>query len=64
MQHEIDDRLARAVLSGEVRDGQTVLVDVAEGGEALALESAGSMPAGATGFDGPDDVIEAELLDE
>ncbi|MBN9613726.1 MAG: AAA family ATPase, partial [Actinobacteria bacterium] len=37
MQREIDDRLARAVLSGEVRDGQTVLVDVTPDGEALAL---------------------------
>jgi len=64
MQHEIDDRLARAVLSGEVRDGQTVLVDVAEGGESLSVTSAGSMPASAGGSgDGPDDVIEAELLD-
>ena len=39
MQHEIDDRLARAILSGEVRDGQTVLVDVAPGGESLSLVS-------------------------
>ncbi len=28
MQHEIDDRLARALLAGEVRDGDTVRVDV------------------------------------
>ena len=27
MQREIGDRLARAVLSGEVRDGSTVVVD-------------------------------------
>ncbi|MBO1900437.1 AAA family ATPase [Leucobacter weissii] len=61
MQHEIDDRLARAVLSGEVRDGQAVRVDVAPGGEALELEV---LPAG-PGSDGePDDVIEAELLDD
>ncbi|CAG7613694.1 ATP-dependent Clp protease ATP-binding subunit [Leucobacter soli] len=65
MQHEIDDRLARAVLSGEVRDGQTVLVDVAAGGDSLSVESAGSMPASGAGLgDGPDDVIEAELLDD
>ncbi len=37
MQKEIDDRLARAILSGEVRDGSAVRVDVAPGGEALAL---------------------------
>ncbi|MBN9605658.1 MAG: AAA family ATPase [Actinomycetales bacterium] len=29
MQHEIDDRLARALLAGEIRDGDTVKVDVA-----------------------------------
>ena len=61
MQHEIDDRLARAILSGEVRDGDAVRVDLAPDGDALALESIGSMPTSA-GTD--DDVIEAELLDE
>jgi ATP-dependent Clp protease ATP-binding subunit ClpB len=29
MQHEIDDRLARALLGGEIRDGDTVRVDLA-----------------------------------
>ena len=28
MQHEIDDKLARALLAGEVRDGDTVMVDL------------------------------------
>jgi ATP-dependent Clp protease ATP-binding subunit ClpB len=28
MQHEIDDRLARALLAGEIRDGDTVRVDL------------------------------------
>ncbi len=37
MQKEIDDRLARAILSGEVRDGSTVRVDVAPDGDGLAL---------------------------
>ncbi|WP_210479943.1 ATP-dependent Clp protease ATP-binding subunit [Naasia sp. SYSU D00948] len=37
MQQEIDDRLARALLAGEVRDGDTVRVDVAPGGDALAV---------------------------
>ncbi|QBE49159.1 ATP-dependent Clp protease ATP-binding subunit [Leucobacter triazinivorans] len=72
MQHEIDDRLARAILSGEVRDGDAVRVDVAADGDGLVLESAGSAPAasvGSPGFagasgEGPDDVIEAELLDD
>ncbi|GLK16265.1 ATP-dependent Clp protease ATP-binding subunit [Herbiconiux flava] len=38
MQHEIDDRLARALLSGAVRDGDTVRVDVAPSGDALTVE--------------------------
>ena len=65
MQHEIDDRLARAILSGSVRDGDAVRVDVAPDGESLALESAGSVPSnGGAGGAGDDDVIEAELLDD
>ncbi|BDZ45309.1 hypothetical protein GCM10025866_12180 [Naasia aerilata] len=35
MQQEIDDRLARALLAGEVRDGDTVRVDVASDGDSL-----------------------------
>ncbi|WP_125098605.1 ATP-dependent Clp protease ATP-binding subunit [Leucobacter chromiireducens] len=38
MQKEIDDRLARAILSGEVRDGSAVRVDVAPDRGSLALE--------------------------
>jgi ATP-dependent Clp protease ATP-binding subunit ClpB len=38
MQRQIDDRLARAILSGEVRDGEAVRVDVAAGGDALTVE--------------------------
>ncbi|MGD9606461.1 MAG: ATP-dependent Clp protease ATP-binding subunit [Leucobacter sp.] len=71
MQHEIDDRLARGVLSGEVRDGSFVRVDVAEDGDSLELTSEGPAPqaaaASAAGFGGTgddDEVIEAELLDE
>ncbi len=40
MQREIDDRLATALLAGDVRDGDTVLVELAEDGEGLALTSA------------------------
>jgi ATP-dependent Clp protease ATP-binding subunit ClpB len=40
MQHEIDDRLARALLSGTVRDGDTVRVDVAPSGEELVVAAA------------------------
>ncbi len=44
MQREIDDRLARALLSGEVRDGDTVQVDVAAGGDGLWLGPEGATP--------------------
>ena len=37
MQHEIDDRLARALLAGEIRDGDTVRVDLQEDGDGLAV---------------------------
>ncbi|AXH34585.1 AAA family ATPase [Humibacter sp. BT305] len=37
MQHEIDDRLATALLAGEVRDGESVLVDVAPDGDGLTV---------------------------
>jgi ATP-dependent Clp protease ATP-binding subunit ClpB len=37
MQHEIDDKLARSLLAGEIRDGDTVLVEIADGGEGLAV---------------------------
>jgi ATP-dependent Clp protease ATP-binding subunit ClpB len=45
MQKEIDDRLARAILSGEVRDGQAVRVSLADGGDALEVTSVGSTPS-------------------
>ena len=37
MQKEIDDRLARAILSGEVRDGDAVRAALADSGDALEL---------------------------
>ena len=37
VQREIGDRLARGLLSGEVRDGSTVSVGVDETGEQLTL---------------------------
>ncbi|WP_104170719.1 ATP-dependent Clp protease ATP-binding subunit [Cryobacterium sp. M23] len=40
MQTEIDDRLATAILSGAVRDGETVRVDLAPDGESLSVASA------------------------
>jgi ATP-dependent Clp protease ATP-binding subunit ClpB len=60
MQHEIDDQLARALLSGDIRDGDTVLVGVGDDG--LTVSRLDDVAAGPS--DGQDDVIEAELLDE
>ncbi len=37
MQHEIDDRLARALLSGEIYDGDHVVVDLAAAGDSLTV---------------------------
>ncbi|THG29515.1 ATP-dependent Clp protease ATP-binding subunit [Naasia lichenicola] len=37
MQNEIDDRLARELLAGTIRDGDTVRVDVAPDGDSLAV---------------------------
>ncbi|MFM6981258.1 MAG: ATP-dependent Clp protease ATP-binding subunit [Microbacteriaceae bacterium] len=39
MQHEIDDRLATALIAGNIRDGETVAVDVASDGESLSVGS-------------------------
>ncbi|WP_447943762.1 ATP-dependent Clp protease ATP-binding subunit [Microbacterium aurum] len=69
IQSEIQDRLAMALLSGGVHDGDVVRVDVAADGSGLALTSSGPAPAdaaasGSAGTDPDDDVIEAELLDD
>jgi ATP-dependent Clp protease ATP-binding subunit ClpB len=37
MQREIDDKLARALLAGDIRDGDTVLVGVADDGDGLTV---------------------------
>ncbi|WP_308466522.1 ATP-dependent Clp protease ATP-binding subunit [Rathayibacter soli] len=37
MQHEIDDRLATALLDGRIRDGDTVRVDLAPDGDGLTV---------------------------
>ncbi len=63
IQSEIQDRLAMAILSGGVHDGDLVRVDVAADGSALVLTSSG--PAAAAEDDADDDdVIEAELLED
>jgi len=59
MQHEIDDQLATALISGTVRDGDLVTVDRADDG--LTVTSTGPAPR----LDGGDDaVVVAELLDD
>ena len=45
MQHEIDDKLARAILSSTIADGDIVRVDVAEDGEGLAVDRMEDVPA-------------------
>ena len=37
MQHEIDDRLANALIAGNISDGDTVVVDVASDGDGLTV---------------------------
>jgi ATP-dependent Clp protease ATP-binding subunit ClpB len=62
IQSEIQDRLAMAILSGGVHDGDLVRVDVAADGSSLVLTSGG--PAVAEPAPGDDEVIEAELLED
>ncbi|GAB3150999.1 ATP-dependent chaperone ClpB [Microbacterium neimengense] len=62
IQSEIQDRLAMAILSGGVHDGDVVRVDVAADGSQLVLTSTG--PAASESAPDDDDVIEAELLDD
>jgi len=44
MQHEIDDRLARAILSGTITDGDVVRVDVAANRDDLIVERMENAP--------------------
>ncbi|KAA9134362.1 ATP-dependent Clp protease ATP-binding subunit [Microbacterium caowuchunii] len=62
IQAEIQDRLAMAILSGGVHDGDTVRVDVAVDGSQLVLTSTGPA-ADASDTDDEDEVIEAILED-
>ena len=67
IQSEIQDRLAMALLSGGVRDGDIVRVDVGADGSGLVLTSSGAAPeerTDASASDPADDVIEAEQLDD
>ncbi|MER7797066.1 AAA family ATPase [Microbacterium sp. NPDC096154] len=62
IQSEIQDRLALAILSGGVRDGDTVRVDVAADGSQLVVTSESQAPA--PDEDDRDDVIDAEIVDD
>ena len=64
IQSEIQDRLAMALLSGGVRDGDLVRVDVAVDGDSLVLTSDGPAAAPAPRPGEDDDIIEAELMDD
>ncbi|MEV7610539.1 AAA family ATPase [Microbacterium sp. NPDC089320] len=64
IQTEVQNKLATALLSGGVHDGDLVRVDVAVDGTGLVLTSTSPEPEGDLGADPDDDVIEAELLDE
>ncbi|TFB70928.1 ATP-dependent Clp protease ATP-binding subunit [Cryobacterium sp. Hz9] len=51
MQREIDDRLARALLAGDIRDGDTVLVSLAADRDSLTVASAPALVADPSGDD-------------
>jgi len=63
IQNEVQNRLASALLSGRVHDGDIVRVDIAADGSSLVLTSEGPAVPTPPQADA-DDVIEAELLDE
>lgn len=60
MQHEIDDRLATALLGGAIRDGDIVRVDL--DGDQLSVAPAGAQPVFDAGDEDP--FIEAELMED
>ncbi|SDL76203.1 ATP-dependent Clp protease ATP-binding subunit [Microbacterium azadirachtae] len=64
IQNEVQNRLASALLSGRVHDGDVVRVDVAADGSSLVLTSDGPVVAPTPEADADDDTIEAELLDD
>jgi ATP-dependent Clp protease ATP-binding subunit ClpB len=61
IQSEVQNKLATALLSGGVHDGDTVRVDVAADGAGLVLTSTTPEPQPVSD---EDDVVEAELLDD
>jgi ATP-dependent Clp protease ATP-binding subunit ClpB len=45
MQHEIDDKLATALLGGEIRDGDIVVVDLDSETDSLTIHRGEAPPA-------------------
>ncbi len=64
MQHEIDDRLARALLSGDIRDGDTVVVGLAPDGESLTVSRADAPAGDGVPSEADDGIIDAEIIEE
>ena len=64
IQNEVQNKLATALLSGRVHDGDIVRVDVSADGSGLVLTSEGPDADAEPTGDSTDDVIEAELLDD
>ncbi|MFC9917038.1 ATP-dependent Clp protease ATP-binding subunit [Agromyces binzhouensis] len=62
IQTEVADRLARALLAGEIRDGDTVVVGLAPDGDHLTVTRAPEAGVGPEG--GEHDVIDAEIVEE
>ena len=60
MQHEIDDRLAKAILAGDIRDGDLVRVDL--GGDALTVSGGENRIVFDAGDEDP--FLEAEIIDD
>ncbi len=63
MQREIQDKLALAILSGGVHDGDSVKVDVAVDGAGLVLTSESADHETVVTGDDIDDVVEAEIVE-
>jgi len=64
IQNEVQNRLASALLSGRVHDGDIVRVDVAADGSSLVLTSDGPTAPRESDAGSDDETIEAELLDD
>ncbi|MCA0438106.1 MAG: ATP-dependent chaperone ClpB [Actinobacteria bacterium] len=58
VQVEIGDRLAKALLGGDIRDGDTVIVDRDGDADALRL-----LPVARSGERAPEDIVDAEIVE-